>query len=139
MALVYFDSAAILSLIVESPRTRLARRLWHGADLIATAHVARVQVPAALAQARRAGLIGEAGLDSSLATWRGVLDASYVLEAGPDLSDRAAGLVLEHDLRSDDAWHLAAAEKLLSGGGIGALWDERLSRAVAELGLRNVH
>jgi len=32
LAVVYFDSSALVKLVVDEPGTRLARRLWNGCD-----------------------------------------------------------------------------------------------------------
>ncbi|GAA2517689.1 type II toxin-antitoxin system VapC family toxin [Rarobacter incanus] len=135
MAVVYFDAAALVSLCVHSPRTALARRLWVRADALITAHVARVQVPAALAQARRAALLGEADMVAALRQWEAALAQMCVMEASPGAAERAARLAVECDIRADDAWHLAAAERFNSSDMIFAVWDSRLEAAARGRGL----
>lgn len=135
MALVYFDSSALVALCVESPRSNLAARLWRGADLACTSYVARVQVAAALGQARRADLLDAEALSAALETWQEVQRQLFVVEASPASAERAAALVLEYDIRADDAWHLVAAELLLAAGGVAAMWDARLSAAAAREGI----
>ncbi len=136
MSLIYFDSSALLSLCVSGPRTPLAQRLWIGADAAITSHVALVQVPAALGQARRRDLLTAAGLERALASWHDVRRAVYVIRASDDLALRAGELVLNHDLRADDAWHLAGAQLALRDGGLAAVWDERLRAAALATGVR---
>lgn len=58
-----------------------------------------------------------------------------VIEVDQDLVERAAKLVLDHDLRSLDALHLAAALVLPSEDLVLATWERRLHAAAREQGL----
>ncbi len=53
MALVYFDSSALVKLVVEEEGSELAARLWDGCDAALTSRLAYPEVRAALSAAGR--------------------------------------------------------------------------------------
>lgn len=55
MAIVYFDSSALVKLVVEEDGTDLAAALWDGCDAALSSRLAYPEVRAALASAARAG------------------------------------------------------------------------------------
>jgi len=59
-----------------------------------------------------------------------------IIELNQPLVEQAATLALDHDLRSLDSIHLAAALVLDHGGLRFATWDRRLHRAAEAEGLR---
>lgn len=59
-----------------------------------------------------------------------------VIEVDQHLAVEAADLALDHDLRSLDALHLAAAFLLPPADLVVATWDRRLHAAVLDAGLR---
>jgi hypothetical protein len=62
----------------------------------------------------------------------------HVIELDQLLAERAATLVVDHELRALDAIHLAAALGLSVEDRTVATWDARLHRAARERGLRTL-
>jgi hypothetical protein len=58
-----------------------------------------------------------------------------IVEVDQPLVEHAAALALDHDLRSLDSVHLAAALVLDQGDLLFATWDRRLHRAASDEGL----
>lgn len=58
-----------------------------------------------------------------------------VVEVDAALTEEAVELAIDHELRSLDALHLAAAAMLPSEGLVFATWDRRLHRAALAKGL----
>jgi uncharacterized protein len=135
MAVAYFDTSALVKLVVDEPGTPIAQRTWNEADVVVTGRLTYPEARAALAAARRqrrltAKLHGET-LDRFEQAWAGlevVEIARAVARSAGDLADRLA-------LRGYDGVHLATA--LLAAGSDGALvtWDEELARAALAEGL----
>jgi predicted nucleic acid-binding protein len=79
--------------------------------------------------------IGLAGGDGAVKAFRSEWPAFSVVEVSQDLADTATHLSLEHELRSLDALHLAAALTLPRSDLIVATWDGRLHAAARSVGL----
>ena len=81
--------------------------------------------------------VGLAGGRSAARVVRGEWRTLDVVEVSANLAEEAAGLAIEHELRSLDALHLAAALTLPQDDLILATWDRRLHAAarVQSLGL----
>ncbi len=56
--IAYFDTSALLPLLVEEPGSVRAGEVWDGAERMVTARVAYPEGRAALARARRLGRLG---------------------------------------------------------------------------------
>ena len=55
--IAYFDTSAIIPLLIDEPLSDLAYRLWLRASWVATAHVSYVEARAGLGRACRTGRI----------------------------------------------------------------------------------
>ncbi len=79
--------------------------------------------------------IGLTGGETAVRALRVEWPAFSVVEVSPDLADAASNLSLEHELRSLDALHLAAALTLPRSDLLVATWDKRLHAASGSVGL----
>jgi predicted nucleic acid-binding protein len=75
---------------------------------------------------------GQAAVRSFTGEW----PSFTVIEVDQDLVEQASQLAADHQLRSLDALHLAAALLLSSGELVLATWDRRLHRAARAAGLQ---
>ena len=133
MALVYFDSSALVKLVVEEPGTDLASELWDGCDAALSSRLAHPEVCAALSAARRNSDLTEGELRTALAIWDEFWAAVRPVELTPSVERRAGELAGQRALRGADAVHLASALTLGSSDLVVAVWDRRLhAGAVAE-------
>jgi uncharacterized protein len=73
--------------------------------------------------------------DAAAASFREEWPSIAVVEVDQQLSESAAALAREHDLRSLDALHLAAALVLPPSDLVLASWDRRLHAAAERSGL----
>ena len=129
MALVYVDASAVLKLCVEEPGSRLAARLWDGADAVVTSRICDAEVRATLAAGQRAGLLDAQAHAQALRIWERLRPATYVVEVSEEITNRAAELLTRHPLRGADALHLASAMLLETPDLLVAVWDEHLAAA----------
>ena len=107
--IAYFDTSAIVPLLVEEGGTIAAREMWLGADRLASVRLARVEARAALAQASRTGRISSEHLRSSTQDLEGLFLQLDLVDVDDTLVRQAAELAEAHALRAYDAVHLAAA------------------------------
>lgn len=108
----YFDTSAIVPLLVEEPSSSHASALWNDADRLLSIRLAYAEARAALAQAQRLGRLTTRGLRivvSKLEVLYGDLD---LVEIDDELVRDAGQLAEKHGLRSYDSVHLAAASRL---------------------------
>ena len=129
MTLAYFDSSALVKLVIEENGSEDAALLWDGADSVLTSRVAHPEVRAALAAARRTKRLDASALKEAKASWEELLQAMRFVELTPALEDAAGDLAEQHALSGFDAVHLASALTIAELPVIMATWDARLHRA----------
>ncbi len=105
----YWDSSALVSLLVEESESARRRALLRRDPAIVTWWGSQVECASALNRLHREGAIDAAGLGQSLEQLR-ILAATW-LEIRPlqRVRDRALRVLRVHPLRSADALQLAAA------------------------------
>jgi uncharacterized protein len=131
----YFDTSAVVPLLVAEPGSAFCRQLWEEADDVVTTRVLYAEAAAALAQALRLGQLSRAGHQSALRILEGLWAEFDVVEVDDDLVHRAARLALTCALRGYDAVHCAAAEQLDDNDLVVASGDRKVLDACASLGL----
>ena len=135
MTLAYFDSSALVKLIVEEDGSHDVATLWDGADAVVTSRVAHPEVRAALAAARRDRRLDDTSHAAAKQSWREFHAALRMVEVTESLEDRAGDLAEVHALSGFDAIHLASALTLVDAPVILATWDRRLLLAARATGL----
>jgi predicted nucleic acid-binding protein len=143
MALVYFDSSALVKLVVEEAGTKLAASLWDGCDAALASRLAYPEVRAALAAAARDHDLDNGKLTEVEAAWEEYWHAVRAVELTPaiahhagDLAHHAGDLAREHGLRGADAVHLASALAIGDPDLVVAVWDRRLHSGARATGTR---
>ena len=126
MALVYFDSSALVKLVVEETGSDLAAAMWDGCDAALSSRLAYPEVCAALAAAGRNHDLGKAGLASAERAWDDHWAEMRPVELTAPVERRAGQLARTYSLRSADAVHLASALAVGDPDLVFAVWDERL-------------
>jgi predicted nucleic acid-binding protein len=133
--IVYFDTSALVPLIIAEPTSSAAVALWNGAARAVATPLAYVESHAALAQAERLGRITRHQLRCGLEELE-LLDRQLDrVEFTHALSVFAGEIAERHSLRAYDAVHLAGA---LTVGGpdlVFATADRRLATAASDAGL----
>lgn len=135
MALVYFDSRALVKLVVEEPGSTLAADLWDGCDAALSSRLAYPEVRAALAAAGRNHDLGARDLDRAARAWEDLWPSVRAVELSGAVARHAGRLAPEHALRGADAVHLASALAVDDPALVVAVWDRRLHAAIRAAGL----
>ncbi|MDZ7732645.1 MAG: type II toxin-antitoxin system VapC family toxin [Acidimicrobiia bacterium] len=126
MALVYFDSSALVKLVVDEPGTDLASALWDGCDAPLSSRLAFPEVRAALAASHRNSDLTDDELHSAQEMWDDFWAAVRPIEFTSVVEQRAGELAGRRALRGADAVHLASALVVGSIELVVAVWDRRL-------------
>ena len=126
MPLAYFDSSALVKLVVAEDGSDVAAAIWDGCDAPLSSRVAYPEVRAALAAARRSrDMDDDAYVDASEA-WEMFWGSIRPVELTATVSRHAGELAHRRALRGADAIHLASALAIDSTDLIVAVWDRRL-------------
>lgn len=136
MALVYFDSSALVKLIVEEEGSNVAASLWDGCDAALSSRIAYPEVRAALAAAARDQRIDSPSLQRAKEDWEEFWSVTQIVEVTAAVELEAGHLADKHALGGADAIHLASALAIGLSDLVVAAWDRRLREGVIAAGLR---
>ena len=135
MALIYYDSSALVKLLVQEEGSDLAAELWDGCDAALVSRLAYPEVCAALAAAGRNHDLSQDDLDVAEQAWERYWASVRPVELTAAVERRAGQLARTHALRGADAVHLASALALADPDLVIAAWDRRLHAGAATAGL----
>lgn len=135
MAVIYFDSSALVKLLVEETGSELAAELWDGCDAAVSSRLAYPEVKAALAAAGRNHDLDPVGQTAAEDAWEEYWSATRPVELTRTVEQSAGQLAARHALRGADAVHLASALAVSQPGLIIAVWDRRLRAGAQAAGL----
>jgi uncharacterized protein len=138
VTVAYFDSSALVKLVIDEPGSEDVAMLWDGADAVITSRVAHPEVRAALAATVRDGRLDDEGHRVAKASWQAFHQALRLVELTPQLEAEAGDLAEPHALSGSAAIHLASALTLSELPLIVATWDDRLLRAIRSVGLTSL-
>ncbi len=133
--IAYFDTSAIVPLLVDEGGTIAAREIWLSADRLASVRLARVEARAALAQASRTGRISPEHLRSSTQDLEGLFVQLDLVDVDDTLVRQAAELAEAQALRAYDAVHLAAAVQVIEPDLVLVAGDRALLTAAESVGV----
>lgn len=135
MAVVYFDSSALVKLVLDEPGSDLVVQLWNACDAALSSRLAYPEVCAALAAAGRNHDLTESEASTAIDEWKTFWSSMRPIELSSDVETVAGELAALHRLRGADAVHLASALALGSDEVTMAVWDQRLHTGAATVGL----
>lgn len=135
MAPVYFDSSALVKLVVDEVGSDLVASLWNGCDVAVTSRLAYPEVCAALASAGRSHDLSDADALDADSEWEHFWAAIAPVELTAEIAVRSGALAREQRLRGADAVHLASALALEGTDVVFAAWDRRLHSGAVASGL----
>ena len=130
MGLVYFDSSALVKLLVDEPGTDIASELWDGCDTALSSRLAYPEVRAALEASAQNSDLTDDELRSAEATWEEFWSSMRPVELTSSVERNAGQLAGQRALSGADAVHLASALVLDSADLVVAVWDRRLHAGV---------
>jgi len=133
--IAYFDTSAIVKILVDEEGTGAARDHWARATRALSSLLMYPETVASLAAARRNGRIDVGAYrlarDQFEAIWAEIIPVA----CGLDTARRAADLAESDGLRGCDAIHLASALSVGLSDLVFVAWDRDLSTAARRNGL----
>jgi uncharacterized protein len=135
VSIVYFDSSALVKLVLDEQGSDLVAELWNGCDAAVSSRLAYPEVCAALAAAGRNHLLTDADVAEALADWKHFWASVRPVELSQAVATAAGELASTHRLRGADAIHLASAVALASAEMVVAVWDKRLHAGAVAAGM----
>lgn len=136
--IVYFDTSALIPLVVDEPGSPVSTSLWEAADQVFSTRLVVVEAAAALGQSVRTGRTESAVLPELLEETRLMTADATLLDVTPAVIDRAADLAVSRGLRGYDAVHLATAVLVRARDVVFASGDQRLLAAAHHEGFTTV-
>ena len=131
----YFDTSALLKLVIREPGSDHARELWNMTDAAVSSRLTYPEGRAALAAATRAGRIQRVRLGGAKGDLDRLWDQVNVVEVTEAVASTAGDLAEQLALRGYDAVHLASALSVGDPSMILATWDRELAAAARRAGL----
>ncbi|MEZ5410476.1 MAG: type II toxin-antitoxin system VapC family toxin [Acidimicrobiales bacterium] len=133
--IAYFDTSAVVPLIVSEPATERCVRLWNESSRIVSVRLLYLEARAAFARANRMGRITPTQLGSAVTDLDSIVAEVDHVEITADLAWAAGGLAQSLGLRGYDAVHLAAAHAVADGDLVLVTGDSDLAAAASVLGI----
>lgn len=133
--IAYFDTSAIVPLLIEEAGTRTAGEIWDRADRVVSVRLSHVEARAALAHAARLGRVSSKHLRSSVRDLEDLLGQIDMVDVDGDLIREAGDLAEDQGLRAYDAVHLAAALRVADLELIVVAGDRAMLAAAGALGM----
>jgi hypothetical protein len=133
--IAYFDTSALVPLLVDEAGSVTAARMWDGADRVASVRLVYAEARAALAMAARLERFPRRVLAGLVRDLDGLYAQLDRVEIDDDLVRRAGDVAERFGLRGYDAVHLAAAERLTDDEVVLVAGDRELCEAAGSLGL----
>ena len=135
MAIVYFDSSALVKLVLDETGSDVAAALWNACDAALSSRLAYPEVCAALAAAGRNHDLTASEASAAADEWEIFWSSMRPIDLSADVERVAGELAVVHRLRGADAVHLASALALGSQEVALAVWDKRLHVGAVAVGL----
>lgn len=129
----YFESSALVKLVIPEQGTETAELLWDTAVEAVTSRLSYAEVRASLAAAFRSGRLTRLGLAEAKGSLNELVAEMKLVEVSDGVVRRAGDLAEQYALRGFDALHLASALSLRPGPLV--TWDRELVRAARRVGM----
>jgi predicted nucleic acid-binding protein len=133
--IAYFDTSAVVPLVVAEAGSARAATLWDGADRAVSVRLVYPEGRAALAQAQRLGRLTVRQLRAAVREFEARYLELDVVELDDVLARRAGHLAELYGLRGYDGVHLAAADRVCDPDLVVVAGDRALLTAAAAKGL----
>ncbi len=133
--IAYFDTSAVVPLLIAEPGSARAASLWDGADRVVSVRLLYPEARAALAQAERLGRLTAGQLRDAVTELDSLFEEIDLIEVDDGLTRRAGELAEIRQLRGYDAVHLAAADRVRDPNVVVIAGDSALLDAAAAEGM----
>ncbi len=133
--IAYFDTSAIVPLLVREPSTEQCQRLWNESTQVVTVRLFYLEAAAALGRAVRMGRLDADQLSQANAALDVLVNQIAIVEISAHVARLAGRLSQHHGLRGYDAVHLAGAMTIADDDVVLVTGDAELAAAAASSGL----
>jgi uncharacterized protein len=133
--IAYFDTSAVMPLLIAEPGSDRAAALWDGADRVVSMRLVYPEARAALAQAERLGRLTARQLRDAVTEFDALFEQVDLVELDDVLARRAGELAEVRQLRGYDAVHLAGANRVRDPSVVMIAGDGALPAAAAAEGM----
>ena len=133
--IAYFDTSAVIPLLIGEPSSATCARVWNDAARSISVRLLYPEARTALARAERMGRITKRQHESAVAELEAIVTEIDHVEITAELARHAGHLAQAHQLRGYDAVHLAAAIAALDAELVIVTGDNDLAGAARSLGL----
>ena len=110
--IAYFDTSAVVPLLIAEPGSARAASLWDRADRVVSVRLVYPETRAALAHADRLGRATARHLRDAVTHFDSLFEEIDLVEVDDALARQAGEMAEIHRLRGYDAVHLAAADRV---------------------------
>jgi predicted nucleic acid-binding protein len=133
--IVYFDTSAIVPVVIDEVSSPRASRLWDEADRVVSSRLVYPEARAALAMAHRMDRLNREELRSAVDDFEELHHQLDLVEVTEEVVRDAGQLAEQFGLRGYDAVHLASARVVTDTELVLACGDQGLIAAARALGL----
>jgi predicted nucleic acid-binding protein len=133
--IAYFDTSALLKLVIAEDGADQAELLWQSVGEVVVSSLAWPEAVAALAAAQRGRRLTDEDHRTAIGALRLCFDRCTTISVADRLVDHAADLAADLHLRAADAIHLATALAVMEADSLFVTWDRRLRLAAIQAGL----
>jgi uncharacterized protein len=133
--IVYFDTSAIVPIIIDEASSLAASRLWDEADRVVSSRLVYAEGRAALSMARCMNRVDDEGRRSAVQEFESLHEQLDLVELTESLVRDAGVLADQFALRGYDAVHLASARLVHDSDMVLAARDQNLLKAAQALGI----
>lgn len=133
--IAYFDTSAIVPLVVDEATTETCNRLWNESTRVVSVRLIYPEARAALARAGRMERLTRSQLNAAVLELDSLVEEVDVIELSRDIARSAGELAQLHALRGHDAVHLAAALAVADDDLVLVTGDVELATAAQAAGI----
>ena len=133
--IAYFDTSAIIPLIINEPSSDRCNRMWDESSRVVSVRLLYPEARAALAKAERMGRLSATQRAAAVVELETIITQVDHIEVTEPLAHRAGELAQAHGLRGYDAVHLAAASAVADSDVVLVTGDTDLAKAANSIGI----
>ncbi len=133
--IAYFDTSAVVPLIINEASTELCTRVWNDSSRVLSVRLLYPEARAALAKAERISRLTRKQLTAANSELDTIIAEVDHIEVTAHLAHAAGGVAQAHLLRGYDAVHLAAAQSVADEDLVLITGDIELAAAAQAVGI----
>jgi len=134
----YFDSSALVKLVLAEEHGDLVADLWDACDSVSVSPLGYAEVCSALSRSRGERLTSDVAHRQAIERWDDSWDSIRPVPLTEELARAAGNLATTHGLSGADAVHLASALAIGREHVVMTVFDRRLHQAAQAEGLATV-